>query len=326
MVAKRKALAVLCSGGDGPGMNSTIRSVVRCGIASGFDVHGIYHGYSGLINRESQLMDLSSVGNIIQRGGTILYSSRCPEFRDPAYRQKAAEFLRELNVEGLVVIGGNGSINGAHLLNQEQGVRVACIPGTIDNDISGTEFSIGFDTALHTAVEAIDKIRDTATSHDRTFLVEVMGRSSGRIAITVAICTGAESVIFPDRGVDLTEVASTIKRGMARGKKSSIIIVGEGEEAGLGYEYQKVLLDQHKVDTKLCILGHIQRGGNPSPRDRMLGAVMGNMAVEAIKDGKSASVAVVQQGKFKLAPLSECLQKRNSFDEELLDLLNTLAL
>lgn len=325
MIKSQKSIAVLCSGGDGPGMNSTIRSVVRTGIAEGYDVFGVYKGFTGLIQRDVQMMDLSSVGNIIQRGGTILHSSRCPEFMQPEYRAQAAEFLRELGVEGLIVIGGNGSFSGAYQLHKEQAIPVACIPGTIDNDISGTEFSIGFDTALHTAVEAIDKIRDTATSHDRTFLVEVMGRSSGMIAITVAISTGAESVIFPDRKVDLASVAANIDRGQARGKKSSIIIVAEGEKEGLGHSYQRELLETYKIDTKLCILGHIQRGGNPSPRDRMLGAIMGNMAVKAIINGEKACVTVVRDGKYQLAPIEECLAKRNDFDESLLALLDTLA-
>ncbi len=325
MSARKKAIAVLCSGGDSSGMNSTIRSVVRTAIAEDLDVYGIYKGYTGLINKDAQLMDLSSVGNIIQRGGTILHSSRCPEFHQAEYRAKAAEFLRELNVIGLVVIGGNGSFNGAYQLQKEQGIPVACIPGTIDNDISGTDVSIGFDTALHTAVEAIDKIRDTATSHDRTFLVEVMGRSSGMIAITVAICTGAEAVIFPDRQTDLTEVANVIERGKQRGKKSSIIIVAEGEKEGLGYVYQKDLLDSHKIETKLCILGHIQRGGNPSPVDRFLGAKMGNMAVRGIIEGQKSCVTVKRNGQFMLAPLEDCLEKRNTFDPSLVELLNTLA-
>lgn len=325
MSESKKSIAVLCSGGDGPGMNATIRSVVRSGIAEGYDVYGIYKGFTGLIERDAKLMDLSSVGNIVQRGGTILHSSRCPEFRHPEYRKKAADFLRDLNVRGLIVIGGNGSFNGAHLLHKEQDIPVACIPGTIDNDISGTEFSIGFDTALHTAVEAIDKIRDTATSHDRTFLVEVMGKSSGMIAITVAICTGAEAVIFPDRNVDLASVASIIERGKARGKKSSIVIVAEGDKEGLGHVYQNKLLEQFQVETKLCILGHIQRGGNPSPRDRMLGAMMGNMAVKGIIAGEKACVTAIRDGKYKLVPVEECLVKRNHFDENLLELLNTLA-
>ncbi|MFW7380399.1 MAG: 6-phosphofructokinase [Oligoflexus sp.] len=325
MTKSKKSIAVLCSGGDGPGMNSTIRSVVRTGIAEGFDVYGVYKGFTGLIHRDAQLMDLSSVGNIIQRGGTILHSSRCPEFMLPEYRKKAADFLRELAVEGLIIIGGNGSFNGAYLLHQEQDIPIVGIPGTIDNDISGTEYSIGFDTALHTAVEAIDKVRDTATSHDRTFLVEVMGRSSGRIAITVAICTGAESVIFPDRNVELSSVASIIERGKARGKKSSIIIVAEGEKEGLGQVYQRDLLERHNVETKLCTLGHIQRGGNPSPHDRMLGARMGNMAVKAIVDGEKACATVVKDGRFQLLPIEECLSKRNDFDLELLELLDTLA-
>lgn len=322
----KKSIAVLCSGGDGPGMNAAIRSVVRSAYFEGIDVFGVYKGFEGLLDKSVVHMDLSSVGNIIQRGGTIIYSSRSARFMQAEYRKQAATFLRDLGTSGLVVIGGNGSFNGAMLLHKEHGIPVACIPGTIDNDIEGTEFSLGFDTALNTAVEAIDKIRDTATSHDRTFLVEVMGRSSGMIAITVAIATGAEAVIFPDLKVDLGSVAYTVQRGVARGKKSSIIIVAEGEKEGLSHTYQKELQERYGLDTKLCILGHIQRGGNPSPRDRFLGSFMGNMAVKAIAKGEQAMATVVRDGKFALAPLQECLNKRNDFDRNLLDLLNTLAL
>ncbi|RYZ62015.1 MAG: ATP-dependent 6-phosphofructokinase, partial [Proteobacteria bacterium] len=271
-------------------------------------------------------LDLASVGNIIQRGGTFIYTSRSPRFMEAKHRADAAKYLNELSVMGLIVIGGNGSFNGAHLLHKECAIPVACIPGTIDNDIEGTDFSIGFDTATNTAVEAIDKIRDTATSHERTFLVEVMGRSAGGIAITVAITTGAEAVIFPDRTVDLSLVAQTVTRGVSRGKKSSIVIVAEGEKEGLGHDYQKVLRDQYGLDTRLCILGHIQRGGNPSARDRFLGSVMGSMAVSALLNGEKAVATVVRQGQYQLAPLHECLKKRNEFDNSLIELLNTLAL
>ena len=322
----KKSIAVLCSGGDGPGMNAALRSVVRTAIKNGIEVYGVYKGFDGLIDRSVVPLDLASVGNIIQRGGTFIYTSRSPRFMEAKYRAEAARFLGDLGVSGLVVIGGNGSFNGAHALHSEQGVSVACIPGTIDNDIEGTEFTIGFDTATNTAVEAIDKIRDTATSHERTFLVEVMGRSAGGIAITVAITTGAEAVIFPDRKVDLTAVATAVTRGVNRGKKSSIIIVAEGEKEGLGHDYQKILKEQFGLDTRLCILGHIQRGGNPSARDRFLGSVMGSMAVVALRDGEKAVATVVRQGQYALAPLHECLKKRNEFDTSLVELLNTLAL
>lgn len=323
---KKQAIAVLCSGGDGPGMNAAIRSVVRTAFSLNVDVYGVYKGFEGLLDKSIVRLDLSSVGNIIQRGGTVIYSSRSARFMEPTYRFEAAAFLQELGVMGLVVIGGNGSFNGAHLLHREHGIPVACIPGTIDNDIDGTELSVGFDTALNTAVEAIDKIRDTATSHDRSFLVEVMGRSSGQIAITVAIATGAEAVIFPDQEVDLATVAANVKRGVARGKKSSIIIVAEGEEEGLGHTYQQELKERYALDAKLCILGHIQRGGNPSARDRFIGSLMGNMAVQALVDGEVEVATVVRDGKYQIAPLGECLGKRNDTDHKLLELLNTLAL
>ena len=256
----KKKFAVLCSGGDGPGMNSAIRSVVRSAVACDAEIYGVYKGYSGLLNKDIVKLDVSSVGNIIQRGGTVLYSSRCLEFKEAKYRKQAADYLKELGIDGLIVIGGNGSFMGANLLHKEHGIAVACIPGTIDNDISGTDASIGFDTALGTAVGAIDKIRDTATSHDRTFMVEVMGRSSGMIAITVAIATGAESVIFPDLTVDLKSIAKNIKRGIARGKKSSIVIVAEGEKQGLSYDYQKTLKDDYGVEHHyLYIRPHTKR-------------------------------------------------------------------
>jgi 6-phosphofructokinase 1 len=322
----KRSIAVLCSGGDGPGMNAALRSVVRSAYKSGIDVYGVYKGYDGLIDKNLVPLDLASVGNIIQRGGTFIYTSRSPRFLEARFRAEAGGYLAELGVMGLVVIGGNGSFNGAYIFHKEQGIPVACIPGTIDNDIDGTDFSIGFDTATNTAVEAIDKIRDTATSHERTFLVEVMGRSAGGIAITVAITTGAEAVIFPDRTVDLSQIAQTVTRGMSRGKKSSIIIVAEGEKEGLGHGYQKTLREQYGLDTRLCILGHIQRGGNPSARDRFLGSVMGSMAVKALAGGERAVATVVRQGLFQLAPLEECLKKRNEFDNSLVELLNTLAL
>ncbi|MBC7660517.1 MAG: 6-phosphofructokinase [Chitinophagaceae bacterium] len=325
-MSKNRSIAVLCSGGDGPGMNAALRSVVRSAYKAGIDVYGVYKGYEGLLERSVVPLDLASVGNIIQRGGTFIYTSRSPRFMEPAHRAAAAAYLKELGVMGLIVIGGNGSFNGAHLLHKEWGMPVACIPGTIDNDIEGTEFTIGFDTATNTAVEAIDKIRDTATSHERTFLVEVMGRSAGGIAITVAITTGAEAVIFPDRNVDLSQVASAVTRGVARGKKSSIIIVAEGEKEGLGHGYQKILRETYGLDTRLCILGHIQRGGNPSARDRFLGSIMGQMAVQALHEGQTAVATVVRQGQFTLAPLVECLNKRNDFDKSLVELLDTLAL
>lgn len=325
-MTKKPSIAVLCSGGDGPGMNAALRSVVRTAIKHGIDVYGVYKGYDGLLDRNVVPLDLASVGNIIQRGGTFIYTSRSPRFMEAKYRAEAGKYLKELGVQGLIVIGGNGSFNGASLLHKETGINVVGIPGTIDNDIEGTDFSIGFDTATNTAVEAIDKIRDTATSHERTFLVEVMGRSAGGIAITVAITTGAEAVVFPDRKVDLEAVAQTVERGVSRGKKSSIIIVAEGEKEGLGHDYQKILKEQYGLDTRLCILGHIQRGGNPSARDRFLGSVMGSMAVNALIDGKKSVATVVRKGEYMLAPLDECLKKRNEFDNDLIELLNTLAL
>ena len=269
---KIKSIAILCSGGDSPGMNCAIRSAVRTAIANDLKVYGIRRGYAGLLEGSITEMDVSSVGNILQHGGTILQTSRCPEFLDADIRKEAAHILKRKGIDALVIIGGNGSFNGAWALNQEQGVKIAGIPGTIDNDISGTDYAIGFDTAVQTAVEAVDKIRDTASSHDRTFIVEVMGRKSPAIALHVGMCTGAENIIFPtkDEKIDFDQIAADIKRGIKRGKGSSIIIASEGRKVGLSHRVQDELAKNHQIDSRVCILGHIQRGGNPTAQDRFI--------------------------------------------------------
>ncbi len=228
-----KSLAVLCSGGDSPGMNPAVRAVVRTAIGLGIEVFGIYRGYSGLLEGNIRRLSLSSVSNIIQRGGTILDSSRCPEFYAAEHRQEAAQILLKNHIDGLIIIGGDGSFTGAMLLHQEHGIPVVGIPGTIDNDISGTEYTIGFNTAVQTATNAVDNIRDTASAHERTFLVEVMGHKSSGIALQVGVCTGAEHVVLSNQPVDYQKIANDIAKGVARGKTSSIIIVAEGEKARL---------------------------------------------------------------------------------------------
>ena len=240
-----KSIAVLCSGGDSPGMNCAIRSVVRTGIGSGLEVYGIQRGYQGLLQGNFRLMNESSVGNIIQKGGTMLQTSRCPEFFQKETRKEAANLLKRKNIDALVVIGGNGSFAGAMALHKEHNFPVVGIPGTIDNDISGTDYTIGFDTAVQTAVEAVDKIRDTAFSHERTFIVEVMGRKSPDIALHVGVCTGAENIILPHSDIDYKQISSDIERGIRRGKGSSILIVAEGEGPGLSYEVQKELKEKY---------------------------------------------------------------------------------
>jgi 6-phosphofructokinase 1 len=319
-------IGLLCSGGDSPGMNCAIRAVVRTALFHGIQVTGIKRGYAGLLRGEFMPMNLSSVGNIIQRGGTILQTSRSPEFMKPVFRKKAVEILRAQRIEALVVIGGDGSFNGAKALWDEHQFPVVGIPGTIDNDISGTEYTIGFDTAVQTAIEAVDRIRDTAHSHARTFLVEVMGRNSAAIALKVGVCTGAENVLLPHEKVDHKRIVDDIQRGMARGKDSSIIIVAEGPVAGRSYEIQNILKDMYQLDTHVVILGHIQRGGSPASNDRFIASQMGNLAVEALRSKNYPSVTVVREGKVLMAPITECVTKADNNFIEYKTLAQTLSI
>lgn len=304
-------IGLLCSGGDSPGMNCAIRAIVRSAHFHGMEVTGIKRGFAGLLRGEFQSMGLSSVGNIIQRGGTILQTSRSPEFMKPEYRKKGIELLKAQGIEALIVIGGDGSFNGAMTLWKEHNYPVIGIPGTIDNDISNTEYTIGFDTAVETAIEAVDRIRDTAHSHARTFLVEVMGRNSSAIALKVGVCTGAENILLPHEEVNHQKLVDDIQRGIARGKESSIIIVAEGPVAGRSYEIQRVLKEKYNMDAHVAILGHIQRGGSPSSDDRFIASQMGNMAIEALMDGKFPMVTVVQNGKVLLTDMKNCTTKED---------------
>jgi 6-phosphofructokinase 1 len=304
-------IAVLTSGGDSPGMNAAIRAVVRTALGRRWKVFGINKGYAGLLNNDFIEMSASSVGNIIQHGGTILGTSRCPEFHDKHHRERAVQILKDHGVDALIVIGGDGSFNGALALNTEHNFPVVGIPGTIDNDISGTEYTIGFDTAVQTAIEAVDKIRDTADANERTFLIEVMGRKSSAIALKVGVCTGAENVLLPQDKVDYDKIAEDIRKGVRRGKKSSIIIVAEGDVAGRSYKIGEVLNDMYKLQSRVCILGHIQRGGSPTSNDRFYASEMGAMAVEALATGNHSHVAVIKDGRGALAPLKDCVTKQD---------------
>lgn len=321
-----KRIAVLCSGGDSPGMNCAIRAVVRTGIGSGLEVFGIQKGYAGLLEGNIRQLDVSSVGNILQHGGTILQTSRCPEFMTEEGRREAANLLKRKKIEALIVIGGDGSFNGAMKLYEEHQIPVVGIPGTIDNDIDGTEYTIGFDTAVQNAVDAVDKIRDTANSHARTFIVEVMGRRSPAIALKVGICTGAENVILPTASIDYEKIVNDIDRGIKRGKTSSIIIAAEGEVEGVGHTIQKILKDNFNLSAHVCILGHIQRGGNPTPTDRYIASQMGQMAVESLVSGEKAAATIFLNGKVSVAPLKNCLRKKNEFDVSDIELLTALSI
>ena len=321
-----KHIGLLCSGGDSPGMNCAIRAVVRTAIFNNIKVTGIKRGYAGLLRGEFKPMDLSSVGNIIQRGGTILQTSRSPEWMKKEFRAKAIDIMRHQGIEALVVIGGDGSFNGAKALWDEHQFPVVGIPGTIDNDISGTEYTIGFDTAVQTAIEAVDRIRDTASSHARTFLVEVMGRNSAAIAIKVGVCTGAENILLPHDKVNHQKLSDDIQRGISRGKESSIIIVAEGPVAGRSYDIQHVLKDMYHLDAHVAILGHIQRGGSPTSNDRFIASEMGNLAVQALIDGKYPAVSVVRSGRTMVAPLEECITKADNNFIQYQKLAQTLSI
>lgn len=325
--SKTKAIAVLCSGGDAPGMNAALRAVVRAGIYYGLDVYGVYKGYSGLLEGNIEQLTLRSVANIIQRGGTILKTDRCKAFHHKSVRAEAANILRRKQIDALVVIGGEGSFTGAHLMGKENNFQVVGIPGTIDNDVYGSEYTIGFDTAVNTAVDAIDKIRDTASSHDRVFLVEVMGRTSAEIAVRVGVSGGAEKIIVPEESEikSAESLIKTLQRSAQLGKSSSIVIVTEGEKPGSVYRMAEELKNRAKIDARVAILGHIQRGGIPSAMDRYMASLMGAEAVAAAIEGKS-DVAIGQvNGKIARIPLKTIIGRHKKTDKAMLRLAEILA-
>jgi 6-phosphofructokinase 1 len=317
-------VAVLTSGGDAPGMNAALRAVVRTALERGMDVFGVQKGYTGLVSDRIEPMDRSSVANIVHRGGTILKTDRSESFKHSATRRQAAENLRARHIEALVVIGGEGSLTGAHLLQRETGIRVIGLPGTIDNDIAGTDDSIGFDTAVNTALEAIDRIRDTATAHERVFLVEVMGRSSGFIAAFVGIAGGAEIVLLPDQPVSIDAICTTLKHSEERGKYSSLIIVAEGENPQRTNQLTDDL-NQRGFQARACILGHIQRGGSPSGHDRVLASILGSAAVDYLLAGHSDILVGVNRGDIVTIPLGDVIGKRKGLPPEYIELAGLLA-
>jgi len=321
-----KRIALLCSGGDSPGMNCAVRAVVRTAVGNNLEVFGIQKGYAGLLEGNFREMDASSVGNILQHGGTVLQTSRCPDFLEQEIRKEAFNILKRKKIDALIVIGGNGSFNGAYALHKEHNLPIVGIPGTIDNDISGTDYTVGFDTAVQTAVEAVDKIRDTAHSHERTFIVEVMGRRSTAIALHVGVSTGAENIIFPTKDVDFQELANDIHRGVKRGKHSSIIIVAEGDKPGLSYKIQKHLMTDHQIIAHVCILGHIQRGGNPTSLDRFIASKMGFMAVKSLLQNEYPVVTAFLNGLVEVVPFENCLGKKTEYEKPYQDLVRALSI
>ncbi len=322
-VKKMKRIGVLTSGGDSPGMNAAVRAVVRKAIYHNVEVYGIYNGYSGLINGKIEKLEIGSVGDIIHRGGTKLYTARCPEFKTVEGRKKGIENLKKFGIEGLVVIGGDGSFMGAKKLT-ELGFPCVGVPGTIDNDIPGTDFTIGFDTALNTVIDAIDKIRDTATSHERTYVVEVMGRHAGDIALWSGLAGGAESILIPEADYDMDEIIARLRRGHERGKKHSIIIVAEG--VGSGVEFGKRIEEETSLETRVSVLGHIQRGGSPSAFDRVLASRLGAYAVELLLEGKGGRCVGIQSNELVHHDILEILDKKHTVDQNMYRLSQELSI
>ena len=322
-----KSIAVLTSGGDSPGMNAAIRSAVRIAINENMDVWGIYRGYEGLINGDMRKLNSSDVSNIIQRGGTILKSSRSERFMTKEGRAEAAANLKERGIEGLVVIGGDGSFKGAQVLEEEHGISCIGIPGTIDNDLIGTDFTLGFDTAVNTVVEAVDKIRDTADAHNRLFFIEVMGKDAGFIALRSGICVGAEAILVPETETYIDQLIEKLNRGWNRHKSSSIIIVAEGDDAGGAYEVaEQVKANFDHYETKVTVLGHLQRGGSPTASDRLLGSRLGHAAVKALKSGLSGEMVGVTNDDISFTPFKQANKHEHQLRWRLLELAEILSL
>lgn len=319
-----KRIGVLTSGGDAPGMNSAIRAVVRKSIYSGIEVIGINRGYSGFIEGDMWPMSLGSVADIIHRGGTILHTARSKEFMTKEGKAKAYENAKRFGIEGLVVIGGDGSFKGALEFYEEYKLPVIGVPGTIDNDIYGTDYTIGFDTAVNNVVDAINKIRDTATSHERTFIIEVMGRDCGAIALMAGLAGGAESIIIPEVPFDINEICEKLMRGVKRGKLHSMIVVAEGAASGL--EIGRKIKEITGADTKVTILGHIQRGGIPTAFDRMLAARLGAKAVDLLIAGEAGKAVGIRKEEIVGYDLQEIFENKKQLDLEVLELANILSI
>ncbi len=317
-----KRVGVLTSGGDAPGMNAAIRSVVRAAKYHGLDTVGIKRGYAGLIDGNMTVLDVRSVSGIINKGGTILHTVRCPQFRQKSYRKKAYEHMKEQEIDALVIIGGDGSLHGSLSIYKESGIPCIVIPATIDNDLPLTEYTIGFDTAVNTALDAIDKIRDTATSHERVFIVEVMGREHGFLALEIGIVSGAEIVLIPEMKYSLQKVIGQLQKGISRGKVSSIIVMAEG--AGDPSEIARDIAKRTGKEVRVTILGHIQRGGSPSAFSRMLAGKFGLEAVKLLMNGKYNRMVGIQQGKISSSLISDVVKSKklvNSGDYKLAQIM-----
>jgi 6-phosphofructokinase 1 len=318
-------IAVLTSGGDSPGMNAATRAVVRTAIAAGARVTGVVRGFTGLIAGDFHPLTARSVSNIVQTGGTVLKTSRCEEFMHPEGRAKAAASIRSAGIEGFIGIGGDGTFRGLHAIAVEHGVAVIGVPGTIDNDVYGTDYTIGFDTAANTALESIDKIRDTAASHDRIFFIEVMGRNCGALALEVGVAGGAEVILVPEVPVDLAAVCGALEEGRRRGKTSYIIVVAEGAHEGGAQTIAVAVKERLGIDYRVSIIGHVQRGGSPTSFDRTLASRVGRAAAEALLAGETDKMAGVLCGQLVLVPLVETWEKRKPVDLDLIRLATITA-
>ncbi|MGE3972989.1 MAG: 6-phosphofructokinase [Bdellovibrionales bacterium] len=320
-----KRIGIYTSGGDAPGMNACLRAAVRMAIHEGYEIVAIDSGYNGMISGNIHPLARGSMANIIQRGGTIIKTGRSQEFTKPEGRAKAVENLKKHNVDALICIGGDGSFRGAHALWEEHKIPVTGAPGTIDNDVHGTDYTIGFDTAVNTALDAIDKIRDTAASHDRLFIVEVMGRNSGFIALDVGLAGGAEDIFIPESQTTVDDAIKHIQRGLKRGKMSSILIAAEGQKPGRAYDLADAIRKKAGFDAKVCILGHIQRGGTPTAADRILASRLGAACVAGLKQGICDVMAGVMDGKVVYTPLEQTYSQHKTVRKELISLLQILS-
>jgi len=322
-----RTIGVMTSGGDAPGMNAAIRAVTRSAIFQGWKVYGIYRGYEGLINKDLKEFTTESVSSTIQRGGTILKTARSKEFMTPEGRLKAYETIKEFGIDALVIIGGNGSLAGAQTLAKEFDIPCVGLPGTIDNDLYGTDSTIGYDTALNTIVDCVDKIRDTATSHNRVFFIEVMGRDAGFLAQNSAIAAGAEAAIIPEDMTNIDQLEEFIKRGTRKSKNSSIVLVSESPKDGGAMHYAERMKNEHpEFDVRVTILGHLQRGGTPTAYDRILASRLGVAAVEALLEGQRNVMVGVKNDQIVYVPFSKAIKIDKPIDRELINVLNILSI
>ena len=325
-MGKINCIGILTSGGDAPGMNAAIRAVTRAGIAAGLKVKGIYRGYEGLINNEIQDFTTENVSNIIQRGGTILKTARSKEFLTPEGRKKAYDNMVEQGIDALIIIGGNGSLEGARIFAEEFDVPCIGLPGTIDNDLSGTDSTIGYDTKLNTIVQCVDKIRDTATSHERIFFIEVMGRDAGFLAQNSAIASGAEAAIIPEDSSNADQLEQFISRGIRKSKSSSMVIVSESPKCGAMYYADRVKKEYPEFDVRVSILGHLQRGGSPSAYDRILASRLGVGAITALREGQRNVMIGIKNDEVVYVPFCNAIKSDKPVKKELINVLGILSI